>query len=317
MGEVSDTEDQVDYDRLNAAQNRKNKKAGGWQAMGLDQPIFKGIRGMGYKQPTQIQRKAIPPILDGKDVVGMSRTGSGKTAAFVIPMLQRLKKRETAGARALMISPTRELAQQTFKVVKELGRYTGLRCVCLVGGDSMDDQFAAIHENPDILLATPGRLLHIVVEMNLKLSSIQYLVFDEADRLFEMGFAEQLHEVLKRVPDARQTLLFSATLPKVLVDFAKAGLSEPVLVRLDVESKLSDKLEMMFFTCRATEKLNALTFMCRWAVKTQQQTIVFCATMKHVEYVVAILREAGLDTSFLYSQLDPSARKQNIEKYSL
>uniref|UniRef100_A0A915DTJ3 RNA helicase n=1 Tax=Ditylenchus dipsaci TaxID=166011 RepID=A0A915DTJ3_9BILA len=155
MGEESEVDD-VDYVKLNAAQNRKNKKAGGWQAMGLDQPIFKGIVRMGYKQPTQIQRKAIPPILDGKDVVAMSRTGSGKTAAFVVPMLQRLKKRDTKGVRALLLSPTRELALQTFKVVKELGRFTGLRCACLVGGESLDEQFSALHEKPDILLATPA-----------------------------------------------------------------------------------------------------------------------------------------------------------------
>jgi ATP-dependent RNA helicase DDX54/DBP10 len=167
--------------------------------------------------------------LDGKDVVAMSRTGSGKTAAFVIPMLQKLKQREMNGARGLLLSPTRELALQTFKVVKELGRFTGLRCACLVGGDNMEEQFEAVHQNPDIILATPGRLLHIAVEMNLKLGNINYVVFDEADRLFEMGFMEQLWDILKRLPDNRQTMLFSATLPKMLIDFANAGLSDPVL----------------------------------------------------------------------------------------
>ncbi|VDL65497.1 unnamed protein product, partial [Nippostrongylus brasiliensis] len=223
---MSDDEDQ-DYSQLQSERNRKQKKAGGWQAMGLDHTVFKGIEKKGFKQPTPIQRKTIPCILDGKDVVAMSRTGSGKTAAFVIPMLQRLKRRDTKGIRALLVSPTRELALQTFKVVKELGRFTGLRCAILVGGDAIEDQFSTIHENPDVLIATPGRLLHVIVEMDLRLCSVQYVVFDEADRLFEMGFQDQLTETLKRIPESRQTLLFSATLPKMLVDFAKAGLSDP------------------------------------------------------------------------------------------
>lgn len=176
--------------------------------------------------------QTIPLALEGRDLVAMARTGSGKTASFLIPMFERLKIRSAkAGARALILSPTRELAIQTSKFTKELGRFTGLKTAVILGGDSMDDQFSAIHGNPDIIIATPGRFLHVCVEMDLKLNNIEYIVFDEADRLFEMGFGEQLNEILNRLPDSRQTLLFSATLPKVLVEFAKAGLSDPVLIR--------------------------------------------------------------------------------------
>ncbi|CAO4375680.1 unnamed protein product [Caenorhabditis nigoni] len=309
------SDDEEDFKQLQQSQNRKHKKAGGWQQLGLDHTIFKAIEKKGFNQPTPIQRKTIPCIMDGKDVVAMSRTGSGKTAAFVIPMLQKLKGRDTKGIRALMVSPTRELALQTFKVVKELGRFTGLRCACLVGGDVLEDQFSTIHENPDILLATPGRLLHVIVEMDLRLQFVQYVVFDEADRLFEMGFQDQLTETLKRIPESRQTLLFSATLPKMLVDFAKAGLTDPMLVRLDVDEKVSDKLSMVFCMCRPDEKLFALLHLCRRMDRENKQTVVFCATMKHVEYVVGILHRAGIDCSFVYSQLDATARKQNIQKF--
>lgn len=176
--------------------------------------------------------QTIPLVLEGRDVVAMARTGSGKTACFLIPLFEKLKVRTAkAGARALILSPTRELATQTIKFLKEIGRYTGLRSAVILGGDSMDDQFSAIHGNPDVIVATPGRFLHVCVEMELKLSSIEYIVFDEADRLFEMGFGEQLNDIVNRLPDSRQTLLFSATLPKVLVEFAKAGLSDPVLIR--------------------------------------------------------------------------------------
>uniref|UniRef100_A0A1I7RI25 RNA helicase n=1 Tax=Bursaphelenchus xylophilus TaxID=6326 RepID=A0A1I7RI25_BURXY len=314
---MSDAEqtDNEDFSELKTAQNRKNKKAGGWQSLGLDHPIFKAIQRQGYNQPTPIQRKAIPPILDGKDTVAMSRTGSGKTAAFVIPMLQKLKQRDMKGARALLLSPTRELAMQTFKVVKELGRFTGLRCACLVGGDNMEDQFESLHQNPDIILATPGRLLHIAVEMNLKLTFVEYVVFDEADRLFEMGLAEQLHDILKRLPDNRQTLLFSATLPKMLIEFANAGLSEPVLVRLDVETKISDKLTMQFFSTRMNDKLGALLSLAREAERNKEQTIIFCATIRHVEYYVAMFKETGIIASYLHSQMEPSSRRFNIQRF--
>ncbi|VDM56214.1 unnamed protein product [Angiostrongylus costaricensis] len=292
------SDDEEDYSKLHSDRNRKKRKAGGWQSMGLDHAIFKGIERKGFKQPTPIQRKTIPCILDGKDVVAMSRTGSGKTAAFVIPMLQRLKHRDTKGIRALLVSPTRELALQTFKVVKELGRFTGLRCAILVGGDAIEDQFSTIHENPDILIATPGRLLHVIVEMNLRLGFVQYVVFDEADRLFEMGFQDQLIETLKRIPECRQTLLFSATLPKILVDFAKAGLTDPMLVRLDVDEKISDRLSMVFALCRVDEKLAVLLHLCRQMNAENSQTLVFCATMKHVD------------------QLDATARKLNIARFT-
>src|SRR5690606_25146815 len=134
------------------------------------------------QEPTPIQRKAIPLLLAAQDVVGMTRTGSGKTAAFVIPMIEMLKTHSVkVGARALIFSPSRELALQTLKVVREFGKGTDLKSVLLVGGDSLEEQFAAIASNPDIIIATPGRFLHLKVEMQLDLRSMQYVVFDEAD----------------------------------------------------------------------------------------------------------------------------------------
>uniref|UniRef100_A0A915Q3T8 RNA helicase n=1 Tax=Setaria digitata TaxID=48799 RepID=A0A915Q3T8_9BILA len=312
-GSGSDTEEL--YDALKVTQNRKQRQAGGWQAIGLDHVVFKGIQKKGFRQPTPIQRKTIPLIIDGKDIVAMSRTGSGKTAAFVIPILQKLKGRDMRGIRALIIEPTRELAMQTFSVVKELGRFTGLRCAVLVGGDRIEEQFQAVHEKPDIVIATPGRLLHVVVEMDFRLSAVQIIVFDEADRLFEMGFSEQLHEVLKRLPENRQTLLFSATLPKSIIAFSKAGLANPVLVRLDLAEKISDRLSMIFLYCRADDKLAAFLHLVREVLAANEQTIVFCATMKHVEYLAAVAEKAQICCVVLYSQLDSVARNINIQKF--
>ncbi|XP_048875963.1 ATP-dependent RNA helicase DDX54 [Brienomyrus brachyistius] len=311
---LSDVE--PDTRELVRAQNKKKKKSGGFQSMGLSYPVYKGIMKKGYKVPTPIQRKTIPVILDGKDVVAMARTGSGKTAAFLVPMFERLKAPQAqSGARALILTPTRELALQTMKFTKELGKFTGLKTALILGGDRMDDQFAALHENPDIIIGTPGRLMHVVMEMNLKLQSVEYVVFDEADRLFEMGFAEQLQEIIKRLPDARQTALFSATLPKMLVEFARAGLTEPVLIRLDVDTKLSDQLKLAFFQLRVDDKPALLLHLLRNVVKPQEQTVVFVATKHHVEYLKELLALQGVPCAYIYSALDQTARKINIGQF--
>ncbi|KAK3088605.1 hypothetical protein FSP39_021200, partial [Pinctada imbricata] len=298
-------------------QNRKKKKSGGFQSMGsLSHHVYKGIIRKGYKIPTPIQRKTIPILLDGKDVVAMARTGSGKTAAFLIPMFERLKSHTgVAGARALVLSPTRELALQTLKFTKEIGKYLNLRAAVILGGDKMDDQFAALHENPDIIIATPGRLLHVLMEMDLKLKCVEYVVFDEADRLFEMGFQEQLNEIIHRLPESRQTLLFSATLPKLLVEFAKAGLHDPTLIRLDVETKLSDLLKMSFFHCREDDKVAVLLYLLKNVINPEDQTVVFAATKHHVEYINMILQHAGISSTYIYSSLDQAARKINVAKF--
>ncbi|CAL1261172.1 unnamed protein product [Larinioides sclopetarius] len=296
---------------------KKKKKSGGFQSLDLSKNVLRAVLKKGYKVPTPIQRKAIPVIMEGKNVVAMARTGSGKTAAFLIPMLERLKTRiPKSGARALIFSPTRELAMQTLKFTKELAINTGLKAALILGGDKIEDQFAAIHESPDIIIATPGRFLHLVVEMDLKLSSIEYVVFDEADRLFEMGFQDQLQEVLNRLPTERQTLLFSATLPKILVDFVKLGVEEPVLIRLDVDLQISENLKTSYFLCRTDDKTAVLLYLLKNVVDLEKElTVVFLATKHHVEYMKDVLEKANIPCSYIYSSLDQMARTINIAKF--
>jgi ATP-dependent RNA helicase DDX54/DBP10 len=361
LGMEVDDGDAAFIAKRQASANRKGsnlkgrtvKKGGGFQAMGLSGGLLKAIARKGFSVPTPIQRKTIPVIMDDKDVVGMARTGSGKTAAFVIPMIEKLKSHSTQfGARGLIMSPSRELALQTLKVVKEMGRGTDLRAVLLVGGDSMEDQFGMVAGNPDIVIATPGRFLHLKVEMDLDLSSIKYVVFDEADRLFEMGFAAQLAEILHGLPSNRQTLLFSATLPKSLVEFARAGLQDPTLVRLDAESKISPDLQNIFFSVKSSDKEGALLHILHNVIKmptgptevtqmlndeshfknrkrkrdienagnrkespTKHSTIVFAATKHHVDYLYSILIEAGFATSYAYGALDQTARKIHVQNF--
>ena len=361
LGLESGSDDTEFIAAIQSASNRKAsnvkgrsvKKGGGFQAMGLNANLLKAITRKGFSVPTPIQRKTIPIIMDGQDVVGMARTGSGKTAAFVIPMIEKLKGHSAkVGARALIMSPSRELALQTLKVVKELGRGTDLKCVLLVGGDSLEEQFGFMAGNPDIIIATPGRFLHLKVEMGLDLSSIRYVVFDEADRLFEMGFAAQLTEILYALPQSRQTLLFSATLPKTLVEFARAGLQEPNLIRLDTESKISPDLQSAFFSVKTAEKEGSLLHILHDIIKiptgqteaasrakqeatkrgkkrkhgevdsikpnespTEHSTIIFTATKHHVDYLASLLRLSGFAVSHVYGSLDQTARKMQVQDF--
>ncbi|EGW31377.1 ATP-dependent RNA helicase DBP10 [Spathaspora passalidarum NRRL Y-27907] len=267
-----DREDADDDSQLNSyfiANNpaTKKAKAGSFASFGLSKFLLTNIAKKGFRQPTPIQRKTIPLVMENRDVVGMARTGSGKTAAFVLPLIEKLKVRSASGVRAIILSPSRELALQTYKQVKEFGHGTNLQTTVLIGGDTLEEDFSKMVSKPDIIVCTPGRFLHLKVEMDYDLSTIQYIVFDEADRLFEMGFAIQLNELLASLPPNRQSLLFSATLPRSLVDFAKAGLTNPVLVRLDAETKISDQLQMAYFTTKKNEREANLLYILQEVIK--------------------------------------------------
>eukprot|EP01118_Nematostelium_gracile_P002012 TRINITY_DN12099_c0_g1_i1.p1 TRINITY_DN12099_c0_g1~~TRINITY_DN12099_c0_g1_i1.p1 ORF type:complete len:351 (-),score=83.16 TRINITY_DN12099_c0_g1_i1:27-1079(-) len=285
----------------------KKKHFGSFNTMGLSESVYKGVTKKGYKVPTPIQRKTIPLLLEGHDVVAMARTGSGKTASFLIPCFEKLKKHSVSvGVRAIILAPTRELALQTLKFVVQIGKYTDLRYCLLVGGDSMDDQFNQLAQNPDIIVATPGRLVHHLNEAEVSLKAVEYVVYDEADRLFEMGFADQLHEITKRLPESRQTALFSATLPNLLVEFARAGLKNPQLIRLDTDTKISENLKLSFFTVPLEEKASAMIYLLKNVIGPDQQTVVFVATKHHVEYIHMLLEQMGYSSTMIYGTMDLS-----------
>ncbi|KAM7518745.1 hypothetical protein LguiB_017707 [Lonicera macranthoides] len=297
--------------------NQKKAKSGGFESLGLSQNVFRGVKRKGYRVPTPIQRKTMPLILAGADIVAMARTGSGKTAAFLVPMLEKLREHDSqGGVRALILSPTRDLALQTLKFTKELGRFTDLRISLLVGGDSMEGQFEELAQSPDIIIATPGRLMHHLSEVDdMSLRSVEYVVFDEADCLFSMGFADQLHRILTQLNENRQTLLFSATLPSALAEFAKAGLRDPQLVRLDLETKISPDLKLTFFTLRQEEKHAALLYLVRDHIRSNEQTLIFVSTKYHVEFLNHLFKEEGIEASVCYGDMDQDARKIHTSRF--
>ena len=303
-----------------------------FKSFGLSDELLRGITKSNYKQPTPIQRKVIPLLMSKTSVVAMSRTGSGKSAAFLIPMIHQLSTHSnTFGCRALILSPTRELAIQLESHYKTLAKYTSLRSILLVGGDSLDEQFTAFSSNPDIIFATPGRLLHILVEMNRKLP-VEFLVYDEVDRLFENGFAVQLHEISERIPSSskRTTGFFSATLPNNVLDFTQSVCIDPILIKLNSEEKLSPELSLEFFYQIPTYKEAALLYILEQLIKVpkgkqrvervtqfagDKQTIIFCATKHHVEYLTELLKNQNYAIAYLYGSLDQNIRNMQTSLF--
>lgn len=194
--------------------------------------IMAGVRALGYMTPTPIQMKSIPPIMQGRDVIGLAQTGTGKTAAFVLPLLQRLLPGPRGRVRALIISPTRELAEQTCEAISRLGRQTGLRTIAIYGGVSMEQQVRGLRSGSEIAVACPGRLLDHIWKGTIDVSHIEVLVIDEADRMFDMGFLPDIRSILRCLINPRQTLLFSATMPDDIRHLVHDVLHHPVTVQI-------------------------------------------------------------------------------------
>ncbi len=199
----------------------------------FDPSVMAGVRALGYSIPTPIQVQAIPPIMRGRDVIGLAQTGTGKTAAFVLPILERLRSGPRRCVRTLIISPTRELAEQTCEVINGLGSSTGLRSAAIYGGVSMDQQTKNLRSGVDIIAACPGRLLDHLWKGTISLSGLEILVIDEADRMFDMGFLPDIRNILACIMQRRQTLLFSATMPDNIRRLACEILHDPVTVKVD------------------------------------------------------------------------------------
>lgn len=303
----------------------KKKKGGGFQSFGLEKALLTAILKQGWSVPTPIQRKSIPVLLQGNDVVAMARTGSGKTAAFLIPMLHQLKSHSTTvGIRGVILSPSRELSLQILRCGLALNKGTGLRLAALVGGNSLEQQFEALATNPDVVMATPGRLLHIMEEASMPLSLVRMIVLDEADRLFELGLQPQITMIIQKLPASCQRALFSATMPSILAEFTSAGLHNPVVIRLDVEMKLSEQLKQSAFLVRNDEKLAALIVLLKRVIQVGYhkesenviQALVFVESKFHVEYLQMILNHYSVDNSAVHGQMDQEARQLAVRDFT-
>jgi len=220
----------------------------------LDPRILAGVKAMGYTTPTPIQQKAIPVILKGRDVLGIAQTGTGKTGAFILPILQRLLKGNRRRVRVLIVAPTRELAEQTRVASTQLGKHTKIRSVSIYGGVSKRPQVEALQHGAEIVVACPGRLLDLHNEGRIDLSHVEVLVLDEADRMCDMGFLPDIRRILKHLPSQRQTLFFSATMPKEIRQLANTILKKPVTVQIGMIAPAKSVSHALFPVTRPRKK---------------------------------------------------------------
>ncbi|KAM3130855.1 hypothetical protein pb186bvf_017044 [Paramecium bursaria] len=291
---------------------KKSKKSGGFESFDLKPQVYNAVKKL-YNLPTPIQRKTIPQILAGHDIVACSKTGSGKTAAFVIPLLNKLDQHSNVvGIRGLLILPTRELALQTASVIKNIGRFTNLTYALMVGGHGFEGQFESLAQNPDILIATPGRLLQHLQEDRLKLGRLQMVIYDEADCLFDLGLADQVKGILKFLPNNRQSLIFSATIPEQLSQFASVGLKDYMYIKLDQEFQLPDTMDVHFLLVSQENKISALLYLIN---SMMDSVIVFVSTRYLVDQIAYILNKFDISAVHVYGKMDQYDRKLQLEQF--
>ena len=287
--------------------------------LGLDLLLIKAINELNYQQPTPIQHAAIPAILQGRDLVAGAETGSGKTAAFALPLLQRLQqmpepnKSKGNQVRALIIAPTRELAIQIGQAINSYGQYLQPRLkVCTVfGGVSINPQMLSLRGGADIVVATTGRLLDLMAHNALKFEALQYLVLDEADKMLGLGFSEELNQILQALPKKRQTLLFSATFPPELEQLIASLLHQPIEINLAKQDE--NLIEQHVYVVEQEHKNAALIQL----IKTGnwQQVLVFASAKNTCNRLVLKLAKAGVQAAAFHGDLSQSARNKALDDF--
>lgn len=274
--------------------------------------INAGISTAGYKTPTPIQEQAMPAILSGKDVLGLAQTGTGKTAAFVLPLLQRLMKGPRGKLRALIIAPTRELAEQTHAFILLLGKQTGLRSLTVYGGVSAKPQIRGLQAGVDIVVACPGRLLDLKDQRQVDLSQVEMLVLDEADHMFDMGFLPAIRRIIDALPAKRQTLLFSATMPDEIRSLAKKILNNPITVEIGIDEPIGT-IRHAVYLADSTQKLDMLL---RILGRTGDgQVLVFSRTKHRTKKLAYQLLQAGVSTTSLQGNLSQPQREAAMNSF--
>ena len=274
--------------------------------------IAAGIRAAGYTQPTPIQTQAIAPVLAGRDVMGLAQTGTGKTAAFALPILQRLIDRPCKATRALILAPTRELAEQTHQAIETLGRKTGLRSVTVYGGININRQIQDLKHKADIVVACPGRLLDHIGRATVDLRSIEVLVIDEADQMLDMGFLPDIRRILGRLPQRRQNLLFSATMPKEIGTLAAEILADPVRVQVGTVAPAHTVSHALFPVAAHLKTPLLLTLLDRTDTGS---VLVFTRTKHRAKRLGEQLARAGYSSASLQGNLSQNRRQEALDGF--
>lgn len=286
--------------------------------LGLNEQILAGVDALGFSTPTPVQAGAIPEVLAGRDVVASAQTGTGKTAAFALPALQRIAGKSGRGPHALVVTPTRELAAQIDDVVKVVCQKTGQRAVIVMGGAKFDKQIAALEKGCDLLVATPGRLLDLMEHNHVSLAGVEVLVLDEADRMLDMGFWPSVRRIMHALPEQHQTLLFSATIPPSIKSTIDAMLHEPAVVEISRVGETADTVEEHLCPVTQAQKpelLRALLDTGGASGERPERVLVFCRTKHRVDDVSAMLKNAQVKVDVMHADRPQQARARALERF--
>ena len=278
-------------------------------------PLLRAVEEIGYTTPSPIQAKAIPPVLAGRDLLGCAQTGTGKTAAFALPILQTLSARRPARSRvrALVLTPTRELALQIGQSFADYGQYLTLRHAVVFGGVGQQPQVDALKKGVEVLIACPGRLNDLIGQGLVDLSGVEIFVLDEADRMLDMGFVHDVKKVIARLPKKRQTLLFSATMPREIEELAGSILHDPASVKVDPVSSTVERIDQSLYFVEKKQKIELLAWLLR--DPAIQNALVFSRTKHGADRIARLLNKAGITAAAIHGNKSQSARVAALEGF--
>ena len=286
-----------------------------FEALGLSEELLRAVADSGYNDPTPIQRQAIPPVLMGRDIIGVAQTGTGKTASFVLPMIDILagSRSRARMPRSLILEPTRELAQQVSENFDKYGKYHKLTMALLIGGVSMGDQLAALEKGVDVLIATPGRLMDLFGRGKIMLNQCSLLVIDEADRMLDMGFIPDIEEICTKLPTPRQTLLFSATMPGPIKKLADRFMTDPRTIEVARPAESNALIAQFVVETTSRGKRETLRRLLR--DPEVKNAIVFCNRKKDVRELADVLKKAGLAAGQIHGDMEQADRIRELDRF--
>ncbi len=281
-------------------------------ALGISENVVKSLNEMGFEEPTPIQAEAIPVLFEGKDLIGQAQTGTGKTAAFGIPLIEKIKH-STEGVQAVILTPTRELAIQVAEELNRLAQYTNVNTLPIYGGQDIQRQINALKRRPQIIVATPGRLMDHIDRRTIRLQNIKIAVLDEADEMLNMGFVEDIEQILSSTPETRQTILFSATMPRTIQNLAQKFLSDPVVVKIKSKEVTISLVEQYYMELHDRTKFDVL---CRLLdIQSPELAIIFGRTKRRVDEVTEGLKKRGYSVEGIHGDLTQAKRDTVIRQF--
>ncbi|MEW8978349.1 MAG: DEAD/DEAH box helicase [Symbiobacterium sp.] len=278
----------------------------------LSDKVLKALDDMGFEEPSPIQEQAIPSLLQGKDVIGQAQTGTGKTAAFGVPIVERIDPRLRA-VQALVLTPTRELAIQVAEEITKIGKYARVKTIAIYGGQSIERQIRSLRFGVDVVIGTPGRILDHLGRGTLDLSQVRIVVLDEADEMLDMGFIEDIEKILQSTPTERQTLLFSATMPPEIRQLAMRYMRDPITISVTPQQLTVPQIDQYFYEVRPSFKTEALTRILD--IENVERGICFCRTKKGVDELVEALQARGYQAEGIHGDMNQAQRNRVMSRF--